>query len=136
MNEALKILESNVLMRHIILFKLYIESQGEAMKQFFNLKKSLEELYGNDFNNHLYNQNVRYLSVNKGYVDNNGTSLTYQGIDYLEDWLKSFENLTEDETKNLNKELPKPIFDFFKFTKETTTVLSFVNQILKLAERF
>ncbi|MDO6596535.1 hypothetical protein Q4512_06390 [Oceanihabitans sp. 2_MG-2023] len=92
-------------------------------------------LYGNDFNNHLYNQNVRYLAVNKGYVDNNGTSLTYQGIDYLEDWLKSFENLTEDETENLNKKLPKPIFDFFKFTKETTTVLSFVNQILKLAER-
>ncbi|MBU2938257.1 hypothetical protein KO494_01770 [Lacinutrix sp. C3R15] len=136
MNEALKILESNELIRHIVLFKLYIESQGEAMKQIYGLKKSIKELYGNDFNDHIYNQNVRYLSVNKGYIGNNASHLTYKGLEYLEGWLKSFEKLTEDETEKLNKELPQQIFDFFKFTKETTTVLSFVNQMLKLAERF
>ena len=61
-------------------------------------------------------------------------NLTLNGIDYFEDWIQSFESLTEQETEN--QELPQPIFDFFKFSSKTTTVLSFFTQILKLAERF
>jgi len=62
--------------------------------------------------------------------------LTFEGNEYFEKWIKSFEKLTDEENENLNKELPKKIFDFFKFSKESTTVLSFVNLILKLSERF
>ncbi|MEY8869478.1 hypothetical protein AB9K24_08215 [Meridianimaribacter flavus] len=135
MKKALTLLEANELMRHIILFKLYVESEGSAM-QHCNIQKSIEELYASDFNKELFFVNKRYLNVNKNYIDRNASFLTYEGLDYFEQWLKSFEKLSSEEVLLLEKELPKPIFDFFKFSKETTTVLSFVNQILKLADRF
>ncbi|WP_338731986.1 hypothetical protein [Mangrovimonas cancribranchiae] len=136
MKDALKILEANQLMRHLILFKLYIESDGAAMKYFYQLEKSIEDLYGDDFSRESFLNNKRYLDVNNGFIDRNATFLTYEGLDYLEKWLKSFGELNNEDKDLLNKKLPKPIFDFFKFSKETTTVLSFVNQVLKLSDRF
>ncbi|MBP0902762.1 hypothetical protein ACFSKN_07060 [Mariniflexile gromovii] len=135
MNDALKILESNELMRHIILFKLYVESKGEALKQIFDIKTDIINLYEDNFNNELYLINIKYLHVNKNYINRNATYLTFEGINYFENWIKSFEKLSEEEKLILDKKLPEKIFDFFKFSKEMTNTLSFLNQILKLAER-
>ncbi|WP_456441485.1 hypothetical protein [Psychroserpens sp.] len=49
MSEALRILEANNLMRHILLFKLFVESDGEAMKKCYKVKESIIELYGKEF---------------------------------------------------------------------------------------
>ncbi|MEP5256191.1 MAG: hypothetical protein ABJQ39_14105 [Winogradskyella arenosi] len=136
MSIALNILEANELMRHLILFKLYVDSEGKAMKHVNNIKKPIMELYGSDFNNELFRDSIRYLHVNKEFLDRNATVLTYKGIDYFESWLKSFEKLTNDDTEELRRELSTPIFDFFNFTKNSTTVLSFLNQIFKLSDKF
>ncbi|REG89150.1 hypothetical protein [Winogradskyella sediminis] len=136
MSKALNILEANELMRHLILFKLYIESEGRAMKRVDDIKKPIMELYGSDFNNELFRDSIRYLFINKKFVDRYANELTYEGVDYFESWLKSFENVTKEETDELKRELPQPIFDFFNFTKNSTTLLSFLNQILKLSDKF
>jgi hypothetical protein len=136
MSRALNLLESNELMRHLILFKLYIDSKGSAMKRVNDIKKPIMELYGSDFDVEIFRDSARYLYVNKKFIDRNANELTYDGLDYFENWLKSFENVTEDDTEQLKRELPKPIFDFFNFTKKSTTVLSFLNQILKLSDKF
>lgn len=134
MNKALIILESNQLMRHLILFKLYIEGKGGSIQNVY-VKESIKDIYGDDFDKNSYSRACKYL-LNNGYTNRSATYLTHNGIIYFENWIKSFERLTDEENKVLNKSLSEPIFDFFKFTKGTTTVLSFVNQILKLSEKF
>ena len=109
MNEALRILESNELMRHIILFKIYIESNGTPLKN-IEYRRSIEDLYGESFDRALLINSKNYLTI-KGLISRTN-HLTYEGLDYFENWIKSFENLTEQETEILNKELPEPIFDF------------------------
>ena len=137
MKEALKILESNNLYRHLILFKLYVESNGNTNYQlkFSLLTNDIKQLFGEDFNPDFYGFSRSYL-VSKGYTNQSTTTITHKGIDYFENWIQSFKNLTDEELESIEKSLPEPIFNFFKFTKGTTTVLGFINQILKIAERF
>lgn len=135
MEEAKRLLEKNELMRHLILFKPYIESSGVAMKQIYNVKNDIMDLYKEDFDRDLYLESVRYLHVNKGYIDRSANSLTYKGLDYTEEWIKTLDKLPDKDIEELKQELPEPFFDFFKFTKNTTTVMNFFNQILKLAEK-
>tara|TARA_R110000868_G_scaffold18457_2_gene81050 strand:- start:1689 stop:1940 length:252 start_codon:yes stop_codon:yes gene_type:complete len=83
MNEALLILESNQLMRHLILFKLYIEGKGESIQNVY-IKESIQNLYGKEFDNHLYSRNCKYL-LNKDYTNRHATHLTHKGIIYFEE---------------------------------------------------
>ncbi len=135
MEEAKRLLEENELMRYLILFKLYIESSGIAMKQIYNVKNSIMDLYKEDFDRDLYLESVRYLHVNKGYIDRNANSLTYKGLDHTEEWIKTLDKLPDEDIEELKQELPEPFFDFFRFTKNTTTILSFINQLLKLSDK-
>jgi len=132
MNEALRILNKKDFYKYIILFKLYIDSKGNAREMYQgNLKNEIRELHGDDFDIEIFNSAKNYLATNE-YTNRFCDYLKLSGIDYFESWIRSFEKLSEEDTALLKKELPKPIFDFFKFTSGTTTVLSFINQILKI----
>jgi hypothetical protein len=136
MDNALKILEKNQLYRHIILFKLYVDSNGIALKNVTNIQEPIMELFGKKFENEAYYSNRKYLSK-KGYIPpNNASHLTFEGIDYIEGFIKSFEQISDTEIKSLNKELPKPIFDFFKITSKSSDMISFINNIIDLSEKF
>ena len=50
MNDALKVLETNNLYRHLILFKLYVESEGNINYVSKLLRRNITELFGTDFN--------------------------------------------------------------------------------------
>ena len=134
MNLALKILNEKEFISHIILFKLYIDSKGRINKTYFgDIRKEIESLYDkNEFDIDIYNSSVSFLAMNK-YTDRYSNCLKLRGVDYFENWLRNFENLSEDDKILLKKKLPKKIFDFFDFATKTTTVASFIELILKVS---
>jgi hypothetical protein len=74
MNKALIILESNELLRHIILFKLYVEGNGGARNNVY-IEESIKDLYGEKFNIETYRICCNYLA-NKGYTSRYANFLT------------------------------------------------------------
>ncbi|WP_430907512.1 hypothetical protein [Maribacter sp. 2-571] len=134
MNEILRIIEKRDLYTHIILFKIYIENEGRT-DNFYGgqLDKEIQSLLGENFNRNDLGTAKEYL-MSQGLTKLSCKQLTTYGRSYIEDWARSFENLSESDKQELQQELPTEVFDFFKFAEKAKTVLSFITQILKLKE--
>jgi hypothetical protein len=135
MKTALDILETNNFYRHLILFKLYIEHNGAINNHYGNLRKDIKELLKDEFSMINYNTAVNYLD-NANYTKGRGGSMTIYGVNYFENFIKDFSELQIEDQDILEKELPKEYFDFFKFTNKANTVLSFINNIIKVNNNF
>jgi len=135
MKTALDILETNNYYRHLILFKLYIELNGVTNEYYDNLQKDIKNLLKDEFSLKNYNAAINYLD-NSNYIKNGGGSLTINGVNYFERFINDFSKLEIEDQNVLEKELPKEYFDFFKFTTKANTVLSFINNIIKVNNNF
>lgn len=135
MKTALDILETNNFYRHLILFKLYIEHKGKLNEVYRNLEVDISELLKEEFNESDFNVAVNYLD-NSNYTKYYASSMTISGVNYIESFIKEFSILEIEEQELLEKKLPKEYFDFFKFSSKVNTVLSFVNNIIKLNNNF
>lgn len=135
MKTALAILETNNFYRHLILFKLYIENKGRLNETYRNLENDISELLKEEFNESDFDNAVNYLD-NSNYTKYYAKSLTIHGVNYIENFIEDFSKLEIEEQELLEKELPKAYFDFFQFTSNANSVLSFVNNFIKLSDNF
>lgn len=135
MNEILRIIEKRELYVHIILFKVYIETEGRT-DTFYggNIRREIKELFGNEFNDSSLGIAKEFL-MSENLATTSCRQLTTYGRSYIEDWAKEFETLNESEKGQLQEKLPIKIFDFFKFTEKTNNVLSFINQLIELRDK-
>ena len=134
MNEILRIIEKRELYIHIILFKIYIETEGRTDDLYGGeLDKEIQTLLGENFNRNNLGTAKEYL-MSEGLTKFSCRQLTTYGRNYIEEWARDFENLSESEKQELQQKLPTEVFDFFKLAEKAKTVLSFITQILKLKE--
>lgn len=116
MNEILRIIELRELYVYILLFKIYIETEGR-IDDFCNyLERDVQLLFGEQFIYDNYLTAQEYL-ISEGLTNEDGDGLTPYGRKYIEIWARNFETLTEDEKSHLQTKLPPKVFEFFKFTE-------------------
>lgn len=136
MNEILKIIETRDLYIHLILFKIYLSTKGRT-DIFFqgNMIDDFKELLGEDFNREDFQLAEHYLR-SEGLTQNWSKRLTRNGRDYFEDWIRNFENLSEEDQVRLQSELSPKMITFFGLAEKANTVLDIVSKLVSLNEKF
>jgi len=131
MNKILKIIEKRELYTHIILFKVYINTQGRT-DEFYrgHLEKDIEELMGDQFDSDDYYTATQYL-FSEGLTEEGGFPITVSGRAYIENWANEFESLSESDREVLKKELQPKLFDFFGMAEKANTALSLIKSLVE-----
>lgn len=135
MNEILKLLETRNLYVYLILFKIYMDHNGMTKHPYSgDLRKEIKEFLGSEYTNENYTIAEEFLK-SQGYVEDMFLGLTAQGRLHFEDWVNNFQNLNEDERKELNTALPPKAIDFFGLADKATKVLGFISKLLELTNK-
>ena len=134
MNQILKLIETRNLYVHLILFKIYLDTQGRTDTPFSgDMRNEIKELLGDEYTHDKFRIAEQYLE-SEGITQHMGSCFTNHGRSYFESWIENFMELNDADIDKLDEELPTKVFDFFNFTDKAKTVLSFINQLIQLRE--
>ena len=134
MNQILKLIETRNLYVHLILFKIYLDTQGRTDTLFSgNMRNEIKELLGVEYTNDRFRIAEQYLE-SEGITQHMGSCFTNYGRSYFENWIENFVELSDMDKAKLDDVLPTKVFDFFKFTDKAKNIVSFINQLIQLRE--
>ncbi|WP_299183709.1 hypothetical protein [uncultured Aquimarina sp.] len=130
MNAILQIIEKRKIYTHLILFKLYIDSNGRTNQNYSgSLQSEIRVLLEDEFNLEDFNSATQWLN-SKNYTRFIGaTGLIDNGRDYIESWVMNFENLNQEEKEVLKEKLPEKVFHFLGIAADAYTVGTFIQGI-------
>jgi len=132
MNVILKIIEDRELYSHLILVKLFISTKGMTNEVYQgNMYRDMKALFGDEFDEEMYRVASQYLRSKDLVVGANIGRLTNYGRDYLENFARSYQNITPEENEILQKKLPEKIKSFLGISADIITVGNFLQLILR-----
>ena len=131
MNAILKIIEGRKLYTHLILFRLYIDTQGRTNESFRgNWMKELEVLFVGDFNKEMTRTAHQYL-YSEGFTKySNSQTLTPSGRGYIENWAREFSTIDESDKQILEQKLPTKVFEYLGIIADSYSVGTLVSQLV------
>ncbi|WP_151198018.1 hypothetical protein [Cellulophaga baltica] len=136
MNSILKLLETRNLYIHLMLFKIYLQSNGRTKNPIntSDLKNEIKEIFGDDYSHQDYLTAVEYL-ISENLVEDIQMGLTIGGRTYFENWIKEFENLSKEDQENLNESLSPKVSKFFELTDKVSKVATLVTKLVELSNK-
>ncbi len=135
MNSILKLLETRDLYIHLMLFKIYLSSNGRTKFPYNgNLQKEMKELFASEYDIETYRIAEEYL-ISEGLVNDIFLGLSVKGRTYFENWIKEFENLSKEDQENLNESLSPKISKFFELTDKVSKVATLVTKLVELSNK-
>jgi len=136
MNNILKLLETRNLYIHLMLFKIYLQSNGRTKNPIntSDLKNEIKEIFGDDYSHQDYLTAVEYL-ISENLVEDIQMGLTIGGRTYFENWIIEFENLSKEDQENLNESLSPKVSKFFELTDKVSKVATLVTKLVELSNK-
>ncbi len=127
MNEILKLIEERELYVHLILSKVYLSTKGRTNEVFHgNLEKDFVELFESDFDKETFRTAKNFL-YSEGYVTSpSSIQLTVSGRKYLENFIKNYQFIDENDREILISKLSKKVTSFFGLASNITTISDFL----------
>lgn len=130
MNEILKLIEERELYVHLILLKVYLSTKGRTNDLFHgNLEKDFVELFESEFNKETFLTAKNFL-YSEGYVTSSASvQLTVSGRRYLENFIRNYQFIDENDRQILISKLSKKVTSFLGLASNVVTISDFLMRL-------
>ncbi len=131
MEDILKLINKREYYVFLILAKIYIETKGQTQELIYEseIKKPMQELLGEDYDNEYFKIGIRYCSE-EGYTKGRSHySLTVYGRRYFEELLFSIQNAPDEEKEILKEKLPDKLSKYLEITDKLITIGNFLARL-------